>query len=176
MTVKVDLTSLDAGPAVFRQELLVPEERLDADVVVGPVEVRLDVVVHRRAVGFEVTGTMELRGNLRCARCLSPVAWDSHEDVMLTLLPAPSAPGPEETALSREELDVEFLTSEELDLEAWAAQQVLLTLPMRVVCSPECAGLCPVCGANRNIAGACRCEPEGDPRWDALRSLRTEIS
>ena len=63
------------------------------------------------------------------------------------------------------------MTDEVLDLSDMAAEQVLLALPMRVVCAEECAGLCPQCGGNRNLEGACRCEPETDPRWAALRDI-----
>ena len=58
-----------------------------------------------------------------------------------------------------------------LELSDVAAEQVLLALPMRIICDEACAGLCPRCGNNRNVEGACRCEPEVDPRWDAIRGL-----
>ena len=151
------------------------EDRLDADVVGGPMAGRLEIELRRDGDGFAVTGTVELEGSVRCSRCLSPVAWTAREPVTVTLLPAPPAPRSEETGLQAEELDVEFLTDAELDLEALAVQQLLLALPMRTVCSPDCAGLCPRCGANRNVPGACRCDPDVDPRWEALRSLRTEL-
>jgi len=35
-------------------------------------------------------------------------------------------------------------------------EQVILSVPMKVVCRPDCRGLCPVCGANRNT-GECQC-------------------
>ena len=45
-------------------------------------------------------------------------------------------------------------------------------MPMRVVCSENCAGLCATCRGNRNIEGACTCDPEVDPRWEALRGVK----
>jgi uncharacterized protein len=76
-----------------------------------------------------------------------------------------------EVALEDGELDVGFLTDEVLDLSEVAVEQVLLALPMRMVCDEKCAGLCPRCGANRNLEGACRCEPDVDPRWAALKDI-----
>jgi uncharacterized protein len=84
--------------------------------------------------------------------------------------PGTEAPGEGEFPIENEELDVAFLRGEELDLADLAVEQVLLALPMRIVCDDDCAGLCPSCGANRNVEGACRCEPETDPRWDALKN------
>ena len=74
-------------------------------------------------------------------------------------------------AIGAANLDIVFIEDMSYDLKDLAAEQVLLTLPMRVVCSEDCAGLCPNCGGNRNIDGACSCEPEIDPRWEALRGL-----
>jgi uncharacterized protein len=50
-----------------------------------------------------------------------------------------------------------------------------LSLPVRTLCKPDCKGLCPRCGKNRNLE-ACTCE-EGpaDPRWEALADLRGRI-
>jgi uncharacterized protein len=63
-----------------------------------------------------------------------------------------------------------------LELADIIREQLLLQLPMQRVCSAECKGICPVCGANRND-GACKCEahPGGDhpddDRWMALKDL-----
>jgi uncharacterized protein len=44
-------------------------------------------------------------------------------------------------------------------------------VPMKVICSTECRGLCPVCGANRNVTH-CACAP---PQLDSpFASLREE--
>jgi len=37
-------------------------------------------------------------------------------------------------------------------------------------CREDCAGLCPQCGADRNLV-ACGCEPPKDARWERLREL-----
>jgi len=60
-------------------------------------------------------------------------------------------------------------------LEDVLREQVLLSLPARTLCKPDCKGLCPRCGKNRNLE-ACTCE-EGpsDPRWEALSGLRSRI-
>jgi uncharacterized protein len=54
-------------------------------------------------------------------------------------------------------------------------EQVLLSLPARTLCKPDCKGLCPRCGENRN-SGACRCEAvPADPRWGTLAGLKDRI-
>ena len=50
----------------------------------------------------------------------------------------------------------------------------LLNLPAAPLCRDDCAGLCPVCGIDRNAA-ECDCDLNPpDPRWDALRALTFE--
>jgi len=54
-------------------------------------------------------------------------------------------------------------------------EQVLLSLPVRTLCKPDCMGLCPRCGANRN-SQPCQCDVgPSDPRWEALAGLRGRI-
>jgi uncharacterized protein len=61
---------------------------------------------------------------------------------------------------------------EELDLAAWARDALALALPAQLTCKPECAGLCPQCGANLNADPDHAHEPEPDPRWAKLSELR----
>jgi uncharacterized protein len=58
-----------------------------------------------------------------------------------------------------------------LDLSEVVRQALWLAAPMEAVCRPDCAGLCPTCGGNRNL-GECQCEEVPiDPRWAALQTL-----
>jgi len=64
------------------------------------------------------------------------------------------------------------LHGDQLDLEPMARDAVLLELPLAPLCKEGCRGLCPVCGADRNI-GDCDCDAvTSDPRWAALDVLR----
>ncbi|MFQ5750583.1 MAG: DUF177 domain-containing protein [bacterium] len=59
----------------------------------------------------------------------------------------------------------------EIDLTAGVREALVLAIPMRVVCSENCKGLCPDCGVNLNEE-ACHCTHESiDPRWEGLKKL-----
>jgi DUF177 domain-containing protein len=74
-----------------------------------------------------------------------------------------------------EELESPYVEREIVDLHAWARDALALALPATLLCGPECAGLCPVCGANLNTAGPDHAhEREPDPRWAKLSELRFE--
>ena len=97
-----------------------------------------------------------------CMRCLEPavpvVAVDAREI---------DQPG------GSEEMRSPYVHEQELDVAAWARDAYALALPAQVLCTPECAGLCPECGANLNTAGADHHhEAAPDPRWAKLRELR----
>jgi uncharacterized protein len=169
--VKIDLSEIDNEPLSFDESLQLAPQRLDESQVLGSVSVRLSGAVRSTGGAVFVDGRYQAEASLVCARCLQPVAWQVSDDFALEYRSQPASP-PEEVELEGGDMDVSFVLGESLDLEDVAAEQVLLALPMRIVCDEKCAGLCPQCGANRNLEGACSCDPEVDPRWEALRGLK----
>jgi uncharacterized protein len=78
-----------------------------------------------------------------------------------------------EVSQPSQELDSPYLEGEVLDVQAWARDALALSLPAKLLCRPDCAGLCPSCGADLNTAGPDhRHEPEPDPRWAKLSEIR----
>ena len=66
----------------------------------------------------------------------------------------------------------EYLDDDRLDLSAWAHDAIALALPDKILCRPDCAGLCPVCGKDLNLEPHEHVEERSDPRWAALEALR----
>ncbi len=59
-----------------------------------------------------------------------------------------------------------------IDLDPILREQILLALPVSVVCREECKGLCPVCGQDLNER-ECGCERRvPDPRFAALKDIK----
>ncbi len=168
--VSISLSNVDESPVTFAEEVVLPVDRLDPEQVSGPLTVRLEGRVLPMDGGYLVDGSMEAEGQLTCVRCLVPVPWKG-KDRFSVELRHPLDGAHEEIELGAGDLDVVFITDDQLDVERLAAEQVMLNLPMRILCQPECAGLCPRCGANKNQEGSCQCEPEVDPRWESLRGL-----
>lgn len=71
-----------------------------------------------------------------------------------------------------DDLRTEYLEDERLDLSAWAHDAIALALPDKILCRPDCAGLCPVCGKDLNVEPHEHEDEVSDPRWAALESLR----
>src|SRR3954463_5546431 len=99
-----------------------------------------------------------------CMRSLEPAAPVTSVDVREVHQPG-----------GGEELTSPYVHDDELDVGAWAHDAYALALPAQVVCTPECAGLCPECGTNLNAAGPQHHhEAAPDPRWAKLRELRLD--
>ena len=72
-----------------------------------------------------------------------------------------------------EELSSPYLDdAEELDVQRWAHDAFSLALPQQILCRPDCAGLCPECGANLNEEPDHAHEKGPDPRWAKLSELK----
>jgi uncharacterized protein len=100
-----------------------------------------------------------------CFRCLS----DAELPVALQLREYQAAK-PE----GDDDLQSEYLDDDRLDLSAWAHDAIALALPDKILCRPDCAGLCPVCGKDLNAEPHEHAEESTDPRWEALSRLREE--
>ena len=74
-----------------------------------------------------------------------------------------------------EELRTPYLQDDRLDLSAWARDAVALALPDKILCRPDCAGLCPVCGKNLNDEPHTHEEEGGDERWAKLAELKDRL-
>lgn len=126
-------------------------------------------LMHTNA-GILTRGRMSAVATIACSRCLEPVAVPLAFEVeevytpTLDIITGKSiTPTEEDRALWIDEHHI-------LDLAEVLRQDVLVTLPLHVLCRQDCRGLCPSCGQNLN-QGSCACQIEGDPRWDALAGL-----
>jgi len=149
-----------------RQIELEPFELGGQRYVAVPQVVPAEVTVTRASTGtvFELRFDARLHGP--CFRCLD----DAVLDVPVEAREYQAAnPGGDE------ELQSQYLADDKLDLSAWARDTIALELPDKILCKPECAGLCPVCGKNLNDEPHDHGEPEPDSRWGALAELREKL-
>jgi uncharacterized protein len=81
-----------------------------------------------------------------CSRCLAPVELSLDFQIQ------------EKYAEADFMGDDDFIciSDKTIDLQPAAARNLFINLPMKPLCSPDCAGLCPKCGANLNL-GDCSC-------------------
>ena len=123
--------------------------------------------------GVLIRGSVKGKVALQCNRCAEE-AVVSIDQTVDTYEPFPTNDGGEdELGVDREVLHLAPLGQGiEMNLGALAWEEFLLALPMKPLCDPNCKGLCPKCGVNRNTA-SCSCENDAmDPRLAILRGLK----
>ena len=79
------------------------------------------------------------------------------------------------TNADADDLRSPYVVDDRLDLSAWARDALALALPDQILCREDCAGLCPVCGADLNVDFHEHEEEVVDPRWAALEQLRERL-
>jgi uncharacterized protein len=138
-------------------------------------------VIHEHRGPKDIVADIRLRGSFKgsfevpCARCVEPVSIPLAADFDLIFRPAAADAEAAERSITAPETEIGYYLNDSLALEDVLREQVLLSLPVRTLCKPDCKGLCPRCGINRNCQ-TCSC-PVGpsDPRWTALAGLRDRI-
>ncbi len=150
--------------------------------------------LERQEPGFILNGCVVFDGVTACARCLAPVPFRRSSEACWVFAPAhekareaeksdrPDKPEkadrPEKASgdpedgleLSPEDLDVLYYDDLVVPFDPLVEEQVQLELPLKALCRDDCRGLCPMCGADRNVS-PCACRPPADERWKTLRSL-----
>jgi DUF177 domain-containing protein len=125
------------------------------------IPVRLDIS-RTTGSGYALRLSFEATLTGPCMRCLSDAA-----PVFEVEAREVSQPG------EGDELESPYVQDGVLDLRSWVRDALALTLPANLLCRPDCAGLCAVCGADLNEAGPDHThESTPDPRWAKLSELR----
>lgn len=122
-----------------------------------------------------VKGVVQGQVHVFCDRCLEPFDLDIRQPFDMYLIPARQMTGGREEEVKPESLDENFYSDPRISLTDLVNEQIILNLPVKILCQAECQGLCPGCGGNLN-RGDCRCQvKEGDPRWMLLREMQKRI-
>lgn len=131
----------------------------------------------RKGEQVRLTGKISGGVEANCDRCLRPVHVGVEAEFEERLVPAASESLTDELAeLQPEDLGFSTYEDDAVDVDSFVREQMLLALPMRLLCREDCKGLCPTCGADLNDH-ACACEqPTTDPRWATLADLKERQS
>ena len=131
---------------------------------------------HKVVQDIRVKGKLDTSLEVACARCLDPVVHPVKRSFDLLYRPIGTDSGHAELSVTDAEAEIGYYEGEGLLLEDTLREQVLLALPLKTICRDDCKGLCPHCGKNLNEVH-CSCVDEvEDPRWAALKEIRTKLN
>lgn len=169
--MEVELDRIGDEPYRWKQVRRLQASVLERPEVIGLGEIAWQGEISRCQNGFHFHAELAYEQTLTCQRCLAPATGPVAVEVDLLLVPSGEEPTEGELELEQEELSVLYV-DEVLDTEPIMLEQMQLNVPIRALCRKDCAGLCPICGSDRNLE-ECSCEERTiDPRWSVLRSLR----
>jgi uncharacterized protein len=179
----IAIRELEQHPVTFQETF--PPDAID----LGPdVRQRTPLVTNGQAQlveehhgKHEVIQDIRLAGNLAtslelpCARCLDPVVENVTRSFDLLYRPQGTDAGHEEISVTVAEAEIGYYRGDGLLLEDVLREQVLLSVPLKVLCRDDCQGLCPSCGKNRNTDPCSCAQLVQDPRWSALKDIREKL-
>ena len=131
----------------------------DTDPIAG------DLLVESLVEGLLVSGVLSGTMSLRCARCLKDFQQQFSVQLHEMFVPAP------EDDTDDYPLDPEGV----IDPEQMVRDAIGVELPFSPLCRPDCQGLCPVCGGDRNLGECPGDHPSTDPRWAELDTLLQQM-
>ena len=121
----------------------------------GPLSVEL--VAAKEFDHIRVEGRVETRVRLACSRCLAEYEMDIASPFTIFYVSSTDVSKDEEVELAEQDLISVAFDGDEIDFTNEIAEQVLMEIPFKPLCSEDCKGLCAHCGVDLNEAG-CNCE------------------
>jgi uncharacterized protein len=155
------------------------DRKLDLSSVTGSgvdalrvLEANLAGSAERESVGVILSARLTAKVELACSRCTEPFTVSLDVPFQLTLVPEAAEFAAGEARIEDEDTSLFYTREGKADLVQIAAEQIYLNLPLKPVCRGDCKGLCPGCGANRNLAECCCAGESVDPRLAPLLRFR----
>jgi uncharacterized protein len=167
--MEISLDRITDEPFHWQEKLTIPVETLDRPELDELSEISCQGRVAAIDEGYLLEARLAYEQKLVCVRCLTPFVDGVEREIELRVVSG----GPEvtlgEIELSEQDLTLLNVDDEILETTPIILEQLQLNIPMRALCREDCAGLCPVCGNNRNDQ-PCQCEDQQvDPRWEVLK-------
>lgn len=147
--------------ALSMEQFVSPEGAYEIEDKTEP-DITVEQIANKK---FLVTGAGAVTLNIPCARCLDGVSYTVSYEIEREL-------DFNESDESDERLEeMSYIDGYHLDAEKLICSEILINMPLRVLCSEDCKGLCFKCGANLN-KGECGCDREQpDPRMSVIQDI-----
>lgn len=177
--MKIRLTDIKDKPLIISAEepvdgypTLVETQAAGECEFLAPLQ--LELTVTREFDHIRVTGQVSTAVRLSCSRCLSEYEAAISSPFTVFYSQATEGPQDEEVELTEEDLVAASYTGDEIDFTPVVAEQIIMGIPLKPLCTEECQGLCGTCGADLNTS-PCACERSAvSLKFSALRNLKIE--
>ena len=169
---------MDSG-ALVPDEIMIRmiSERIDQPdcTLTDGVKVKGKLTKIEREICF--SGDLEAQLRVACTRCLKPFPFEVKSMIQVHFIPRVKEPSPgSEVEIKETDIEKEIYEEDRIDLHGPIRDQILLEVPLILLCQENCKGICPGCGRDRNT-DLCECENYGviDPRFAVLQKLKDKL-
>lgn len=115
-----------------------------------------ELTVSKMGENVRVSGPVQSTLRLSCDRCLEAFPFPVSGYLDIELAPKGGEETPAELELRNEDLNLYVYEGDELELDPYVFEEVMLAVPIKALCDDACKGICPVCGKNQNTE-TCEC-------------------
>lgn len=162
----IDISSIKEGKGLSLEregDIYLSWDRENTDIeLILPWHIRAQV--NHTDAGYVIEGQVEGEYQIPCDRCLKAVRRRINVEIADCFVP--KVGGSYQAEEECKVFDKDLIDPSETIIESF-----LLQLPMKHLCTSDCAGLCPQCGQDLNTT-PCRCEAPPDPRWERLNQFK----
>jgi len=163
----IDIDRLPEGGLRVSRDFDFPSPDLVEENAVFLEPARAEVFIRKLGEEVLVQGELTAKLSFVCSRCLTPFEFPVQSRFDLVYLPEELEAMSDE--LDEDELDSLYYHDRNLDLRAVILEQLNLTFPAKPLCSPECEGICAVCGEVVRDGGCSCLVRETDPGLNRLK-------
>jgi len=144
-------------------DLLTLEDREDC--FIHPINIR--VSINKVSSQFFFNVSVDTKARFICDRCLDEFTMELKDNFRLVYTLE------KDYVEDEDNTGIKSLGSESdvIDISGDIREALLISIPMKTLCSEDCKGICSVCGVNRNKEECNHKDERIDPRWEALKSL-----
>ena len=160
--MRINVSELLKGPVGSSCEVDIIETPEDG--TLGHIEGIMTLTRTNRGILTKGTVNATIKGT--CNRCLESTITRVRLDIVEEVLQGTVLSG--SLSSSNRSENYSIYSNQILDLNEIIDQYARLATPMKLLCQPDCPGICPLCGHNLN-QGSCTCASQAqDPRWTKL--------
>jgi len=167
-TMKIQVGGLSDGVYQFNMAADSNSLQLDGHF---PDQVVANITVEKSGTQIFLAARVSAEGSFECDRCLTPFTFPVKSLYRMYYV----TDGAADSQVDPSELQIVPPGFSVIDLSEDVRQTMLLAVPLKLLCTENCKGLCPHCGTNLN-SGTCTCtQLTVDSRWEQLSKLKKQI-
>lgn len=152
----IEIDQISPKGLVLNDRVALTEDMLLEDESFFLDEIIYNIRLSRDGSKIRARGRLKTMISIPCVNCLESFDLKIDSSFDIILFPAELIEMTN-SSLSSEDMEYIFFEGDRIDLVKILMEQVNLFIPYKPVCSPDCRGLCPGCGANLNNE-SCHCE------------------